>query len=112
MLATMLETADSESVRRTTDTWSFASGLGERIPTCVCGPWRILEDNDPAGYKSGRGVAAKASVIIVPGGNPTKFKRTVDKLEDFEDAKQAPPPRNGVGFRASIFDPQQFEEDI
>ena len=25
----------------------------------VKGPWRVLEDNDPTGYKSGRGLAAK-----------------------------------------------------
>lgn len=36
----------------------------EREYPHVRGPWRILEDNDPAGYKSGRGIAAKASVGI------------------------------------------------
>ena len=30
----------------------------------VRGPWRVLEDNDPTGYKSKRGLAAKAEVGI------------------------------------------------
>ena len=54
----------------------------EREYPHVRGPWRILEDNDPAGYKSGRGIAAKASVGIStldlpkrsPDLNPSRFQ--------------------------------------
>ena len=47
----------------------------------VRGPWRVLEDNDPAGYKSAKGVAAKKEAGITsldlpkrsPDMNPLDF---------------------------------------
>ncbi|CAJ1422967.1 unnamed protein product [Effrenium voratum] len=47
----------------------------------VCGSWRVMEDNDPSGYKCGRAMAAKSAAGIVtldlpkrsPDLNPLDF---------------------------------------
>ena len=44
----------------------------EKAYPSVRGPWRVLEDNDPTGYKSGRGKVGKADVGIEAFAAPTR----------------------------------------
>ena len=44
----------------------------QRGHPCVAGSWRVLEDNDPSGYKSSKGVAAKKASAIVAMSLPPR----------------------------------------
>ena len=75
----------------------------EKAHPQVRGPWRVLEDNDPTGYKSGAGMKAKAEVGIQtldlpkrsPDMNPLDFsfwaelnKRMRAQERSWPDAKR------------------------